>query len=176
MVHKAAMAKQLIPYIETLTEMQRIFVEGVLRGLTDVAAATAAGVTNPRANAHKLRKHPAVAEAIKKGKEMFARDVFFDRKKAHDMLVDAHSNAETTTEQVLAIREMIKLHGIAAPEVKEIHQTISGKVEHSQLPTMTDNQLLELADLPDDQLPAIIDGEFEEVPLVSAKDSEAAGS
>jgi len=94
MVHKAAMAKQLIPYIETLTEMQRIFVEGVLRGLTDVAAATAAGVTNPRANAHKLRKHPAVAEAIKKGKEMFARDVFFDRKKAHDMLVDAHSNAD----------------------------------------------------------------------------------
>lgn len=155
-------AKLLAPYLEPLTEQQRIFVECSLKGMSDIAAATAAGVSVPKKNAYRVKQSKAVQEALKKGIELLATDVMFTRKKAHDMLLDAHSNAQTTTEQVLAINAMIKLHGIAAPEVKEIHQTVHGSIEHHEVKELTDEQLLRIAQLPDNELPAIIEGEYSE--------------
>jgi hypothetical protein len=165
---------QLSPYLEPLTEMQRIFVTCKLKGMTDTAAGTAAGVANPTKNSSRMMKSAAVQEAIKAGVDIAAREIMFSRKEAHDMLMDAHRNAANTTEQVLAIREMIKLHGIAAPEVKQIEHKHAGRIEHAPVAELSDADLFKLAKLPTDQLPDIIDGEYE---LVEAStDSSGAGS
>jgi hypothetical protein len=154
-------AKQLTAYLEPLTETQRIWVTCKLKGMTDVAAATAAGIANPKTNGGQFRKSAACMEALKAGVEILANDVMFTRKQAHEMYMDAHRNAANSLEQVAAINAMVKLHGIAAPEVKEIHQHVSGSVEHREVRELTDEQLLQLAKLPDSQMPQIIDGEYD---------------
>jgi len=164
----AHLGKELAPYLEQLTEMQLIFVQCKLKGMTDVASATAAGLSNPQKAGYRFMKSKAVQEAVKVGREALARGVMFDRRKAHEMLMDAHRNAENATEQVVAIREMIKLHGIAAPEVKEIHQTVKGEVVHKEVKELTDEELLRLAKLPTAQLPSIIEGEYQELPDANA--------
>jgi len=151
---------RLANFMVPLTPMQRLYVQGILKGLNKTAAATAAGCANPRKNFMRLDGDPAVKEAIKAGLAVFSETVLFDRKEAHDMLMEAHRNAATATEQVLAIREMIKLHGIAAPEVKEIRQQITGKVTHEQVQRLTDADLLKLAKLDDDKVPEILEGEY----------------
>lgn len=141
--------------------MQRIFVMCKLKGMSDVASATAAGLANPDRNAHNMKKSKSVQEAIRKGIEALANEVMFTRHKAHDLLMDAHRNAATSTEQVLAIRELIKLHGVAAPEVKEIHQKHSGMIDHREVKELTDAELLKLADFSAGEHPSIIEGEYE---------------
>jgi phage terminase small subunit len=156
--------KALVPFLEELTEKESLYVQAKLRGMTNVAACTAAGVANPAVNQSNYAKNPKIKAALRRGKELLASEVMFDRKKAHNLLMDAHANAATTTEQVLAVRELIKLHGVAAPEVKEIHQKIEGTVEHKEVQALTDEQLLALARLPDDRLPSIVEGEYERIP------------
>jgi hypothetical protein len=111
-------------------------------------------------------------EAMKAGIEALATEVMFTRKKAHDLLMDAHRNAANTTEQVMAIKEMIRLHGVAAPEVKEIHTHGKVSIEHREVKELTDEQLLRLAQLPTAELPHIIDGEYEVVDAQGADSRE----
>ena len=167
------LAKELLPFVEPLTDVQRLFVLAKLEGMTDVAAATAAGISNPKSRAYQIAKHPAVIEALKKGIEILATEVMFTRRHAHELLLDAHRNAANTTEQVMAIREMIKLHGVAAPEVKELHTTVKGEIEHREVRELTDEQLLQLAQLPTNRLPQIVDGEYEVLEDDQGKDGGA---
>lgn len=157
-----AAAKHLAKYLEPLTEKQRIYATCRLKGMSRIASATAAGCTNnPNSSAKAFDKSVAVQEVLTKGRELLANEIMFDRRKAHEMLMEAHANAETATEQVVAIREMIKLHGVAAPEVKEIRQQISGTVTHEEVTRLSDADLLRLAKLDDDQVPDVLEGEYE---------------
>jgi phage terminase small subunit len=157
-------SKELAAFLEPLTERQRIYVESRLRGLSKMASATAAGISNPKHNAYQFEKRPAVREAIRAGMEALATEVMFTRKKAHDMLMDAHRNAASTTEQVFAIKELIKLHGVAAPEVKELRHQVTGSLKHEEVRQLSDTELLKLAQLPPSELPStVIEGEYESV-------------
>lgn len=142
--------------------MQRLYVKARLEGLSKSAAAAAAGA-NPK-NTKQFDESPAVQEALRKGMEAFSAEVMFSRRKAHDMLMEAHANAANTIEQVAAIKELIKLHGVAAPEVKELrhHHSLQGGGPR-EVRNLSDDELLQLAQLPTEQLPHIIDSEFEEV-------------
>lgn len=168
--------KELAPYLEPLTEMQRLYVRARLQGLSKVASATAAGCANPGNNWNKFENSAAVKEAIRAGTEALARDIMFTRKKAHELLEEAHRNAATATEQILAIREMIKLHGVAAPEVKELRHQVTGKVEHEQVKSLSDADLLRLARLPDDKVPQVLEAEYEVVDEQRDDASEAAAT
>jgi nitrogen regulatory protein PII-like uncharacterized protein len=128
--------------------------------MSKIASAAASGITNPK-NYQQFEKSPAVQEALSKLRELAANDIMFDRKEAHRLLMDAHANAATATEQVLAIREMIKLHGVAAPEVKEIRQSVEGKVTHEVVRDMSDDELMLLAKLDDEEVPQVLEGEYE---------------
>jgi len=154
-------AKELAKYLEPLTRIQQLYVKARLEGMSKFAAATAAGISNPRANGGKIEKSAAVREALRVGRELLAAEVLFTRKQAHQMLMEAYANADTATEQVLAIREMIKLHGVAAPEVKELRHQVTGKVEHEEVKRLSDSDLLRLAQLPTERVPQVLEAEYD---------------
>ena len=133
---------QLSEILGVLTEQERMYVEAFLGGASKVASATAAGYSNPKNAATTTWNKPHVQEAVRNAKEIFANEVDFARRKAHDMLMEAHRGAADTIEQVTAIRELIKLHGVAAVEKKQLNVVHGGNVS---LSGMTDKELVKLA-------------------------------
>jgi hypothetical protein len=76
------------------------------------------------------------------------------------MLLEAHGKAGTAMEEIAAIKELGKMHGIYEPEKKVVeHQKIT-RVE--QLRTLSDADLTRLANLQLDSIDAE-DGEFTEL-------------
>lgn len=132
-------------YLE-LTRMERLYVDARLEGLSQVAAATAAGASRPRTEGNRLEQNPKVAAALVDRMKKVAEEVDFSRKEAHDMYMEAYRNAETATEQIAAVNAMVKLHGLEKPKVIE-HQhqhTHSGQLEY-----MSTDKLMELAEMED---------------------------
>ena len=138
-----------------LTQKERIYVEGRLKGMSKVASATAAGYANPKAEASRIEQQSNVQEALISAMQKSAEDVGFSRKEAHDLLMSAYYSADTAAEQIAAVRELIKLHGIAAPvQVEHNHK----HVHEGELTMLSNDDLMEIADMRDD---LVIDGEFE---------------
>lgn len=156
-------ASEIAGILESLTPMQRMYVEARLQGMTQVAAATAAGAANPKKNAHKFEASENVKAALRHTREVFAQKLAFDRKKAHEMYMDAYRNADSATEQKLVVDSLVKLHGIAAPEVKRLQHEHSGQITHKkQLEHLPDSRLLEMANLKPSEDPNVIEGEIVE--------------
>jgi phage terminase small subunit len=149
-----------------LTQKERIFVESRLSGMTQVASAAAAGCGSPNKDGHKFENRPRVQKEMVRRMQAVSEEVDFGRKEAHDMLMDAYRNADTAMEQIAAVREMIKLHGIAEPAKTE------HTVKHEQtlsLDRMDLKQLMDLAGTEDFTL----EGEFEviaELPALEVMD------
>lgn len=132
----------------------QIYVKSRLDGMTQIASAQAAGSLHPRQHGTIWEKRPDVQRAMLEVAEGIAEEIGFSRKEAHDMLIDAYRNAETATEQVAAVRELINLHGLAKPKVvehKHDHQH-TAVLEH-----MPNDELLKLADMTD----IVLDAEYE---------------
>lgn len=137
-----------------LNYKERIYVEQRLAGLGKVAAARAAGYANANSSASRIENSEDVQRALVAGMNQVAEEIGFTRKEAHDMLMSAYLNAVTAAEQVMAVRAMIELHGIAAPK------QVEHKHQHShthQLEYMETEDLMKLAEL--DGL--TLDGEYE---------------
>ena len=149
--------------LEPLTEKQRLYVQARLQGMTRVASAAAAGSPNPKKNAHKFEASESVKTALRKSREVFAQQLAFDRKKAHDMYMTAYHNADTATEQKMVVDSLVKLHGIAEPETKRLQHQHTGVIEHKgQITHLPDAKLLEMARLPPSEDPNVIEGEIVE--------------
>lgn len=141
----------------SLTKIERAYVDGRLDGLSQIAAATAAGASTPRTAANRLEKNEKVQQALVDRMQQTADEVDFGRKEAHQMYMDAYQNADTAMEQIAAVNAMVKLHGLEKPKLVEIKHdhTHSGKIEH-----MTTDELMKLAGM--DKALAL-EGEFSEV-------------
>lgn len=151
-----------------LTHKERIYVESRLAGLGKVASARAAGYDQPNQNASRIENSEKVQRAMMAGMNQLAEEMTFTRREAHDMLMSAYLNAATATEQVMAVRAMVELHGIAAPKQVE-HQH---KHEHvHQLEYMETEDLMKLAGMED----LYLEGEYEvldeeETPMLEHQD------
>lgn len=150
------MSKNLAESLLKLKPRERIYVQNRLAGLTQIASAAAAGYPNPRTRGHELEKNPIIQAAMLKAMSDIAEEVGFTRKEAHDMLMQAYQNAATAGEQIQAVKEMINLHGIAAPKQVEHKHTHDGTVSLERMET---RELLELAGMEN----FILEGEFEDV-------------
>ena len=111
-----------------------------LKGMSPMAAGAAAGYT-PAQSANLLQR-----QEIKRALKALRENTFYDfqvtRDKLTQMLFDAHSHSANTTEEVLAIREMAKLHGRYAPVEKTINVDVQGEIKHQkQIERLTDDQL-----------------------------------
>lgn len=152
------MSQNLALSLAELTPRERIYVQNRLEGLTQVASAAAAGCPHPRVDGNKLEKKPRVQAAILAAMQQTAEEVGFTRREAHDMLLDAYRNAATAAEQIQAVKEMIALHGLAAPkqlEVKHNHD-VSGTITMERMETA---DLVKLAGMEN----LALEGEFSEV-------------
>ncbi len=141
--------------LHRLTTKERIYVENRLAGLSQVASAVAAGYANPKSEATRIEKHESVQQAMMAACSDLAEEIGFTRKEAHDMLMDAYMNAATAGEQIMAVKEMISLHGIAAPKVIEHDHTHKGSVTLERMET---EELMKLADMED---ALTLEGEYE---------------
>ena len=150
------MSQKLASSLAKMTPKERIFVENRLAGLTQVASAAAAGYANPRVRGSELEKKDHIQKALLSAMNEIAEEVGFTRKEAHDMLMNAYQNAATAAEQIQAVKEMINLHGIAAPKQVEHEHKHSGTVSLERMET---DDLLKLADMED----LVLEGDFEEV-------------
>lgn len=148
------MSKSLKSSFRDLNPKERVYVQCRLDGMTQIASAQAAGWPNAKKMAYEVEKRPHVQTAIMAVADEIAEEVGFDRKEAHDLLMQAYLNADTAGEQVAAVRAMIDLHGIAKPKVvehKHDHKH-SGQIEY--MPT---KELMKLAEMED----LALEGEYE---------------
>lgn len=148
------MSQNLASILGKVDHRERIYVQCRLDGMTQIASAQAAGYADPRSMCTKVEKRPHVQEAIVEATAVMAEEIGFGRREAHDMLMQAYQNADTASEQIQAVRELINLHGLAKPKVIE-HEH---KHEHNlQLEHMSTEQLMKLADMED----LTLEGEYE---------------
>lgn len=151
--------------LDKCTAMQRIFVRQRLLGDSIAASGTAAGLKDPKKESYRMAKAPNVVAAMAAGMEDSADEMLTDRKAVEQMFLDAYNNSETATEQIMAARELGKLHGHYAPTKTETKHEHSGRIEHDHdMREISTAKLLEAAGekrlLPD---PKVIEGDFEEV-------------
>lgn len=142
--------------LRNLSPKLRIYVQCRLEGMTQIASATAAGSKSPRQDATIWEKREDVQAAIIAASDAIAEEVGFTRKEAHDMLMQAYYNAETATEQIAAVRELVNLHAVAKPKV------VKHEHEHNhqhQLEHMPTEELMKIAGM--DGL--LLEGEYEVV-------------
>ena len=127
---------------QELSQKERLYCEARLSGMTQVAAGAAAGIANPKKRANAMEQRPQVQTALIAAMQISADEVGFTRKDAHDMLMSAYYNADTAAEQIAAVRELIKLHGIAAPVVIEHDHTHTHELQLEHMPL---DELIKLA-------------------------------
>ena len=139
-----------------LSPKDRIYVDSMLSGMTQIASAAAAGCLTPRVDGSKMFKKENIQAALTKRMDKLSSEVNFGRKEAHDMLMQAFRNADTAMEQITAVRELIKLHGIAAPVKVEHEHTHTHELQLEHMPL---KELMKLAN----QNSLTLEGEFERV-------------
>jgi len=157
-----------------LDQKERIYCENRLAGLSKKASAKAGGWANADKMAYEIEKRPHVMEAIVAATQIFAEEVGFTRREAHDMLMQAFRNADTAMEQIAAVRELIKLHGVQAPVKVEHEHTHTHEMQLENMPL---KELMQLANMRG----LTLEGEFErvadrKVELLEIEGKDAAGS
>ena len=150
------MSQNLASLLVKLNPRERIYVESRLAGLTQIASASAAGCPTPRVDGNKMEKKEHVQAAMLAAVSELAEEIGFTRKEAHDMLMSAYMNAATAAEQIAAVKEMIALHGIAAPKQVEHKHEHTGSISLERMET---DDLIKLAGMED----LILEGECEDV-------------
>jgi len=141
-----------------LSGKQRLYVENRLAGMNRIQAGQAAGYANNNSIAG-LDEHPRVKRIMLHATKEAMQRITINRQDVLQGFMDAVDAAQSSTELVMAWREIGKVIGAYEPEVKIIkHQDLTAEKMHS----MKDEELLEMAGL-EDYRPPIIDGEFEEI-------------
>lgn len=133
----------LAPAFEALSDRERIYVEGILKGLPKKASAQAAGYA-PQEFA-RLERRPHVAEAIEVGRQISIKETGMTRSKITEMLMEAWRNAASATEQVLVARELGKLHGLYEAKKVEVKHQLEHIKSAEQLRTLTIEELERIA-------------------------------
>mgnify|MGYP006431263777 FL=1 len=108
----------------------------ILSGKLPKEAARLAGYPPKRASGLLRSKH--IQEFISGEQTFYQAKYRLERDQLTEMLLEAHSNASNTTEEVCAIRELGKLLGLypaTKKSVKKVHQ----------IEELSDNELLKIA-------------------------------
>jgi phage terminase small subunit len=145
-----------------LTDKQKLFLEGILRGMPQTTAARAAGYANPSMEANRQLKHPSMQEALQLMHRKHEKASHMTRKKVMDGMLEAIEMAKTQSEpgvMVAGWREIGRMCGYYAAEKKEISVSITSKRAVDKLETLSDAELLDMIEKDSEA----IEGEFTEV-------------
>ncbi|MCL1142970.1 hypothetical protein [Shewanella gaetbuli] len=132
--------------IGQLTSQEEIYVQRRAQGLNPTAAARSANYENPVKAVAMLSQREDVNMAIAYAREMQrqiaigAGSIDFTKDDATLMYLEAHATSETTADKIRATDSLVKLHGLATPEKKEVVITNRGQLE-----VLDDEELLRIA-------------------------------
>ena len=134
--------------LTTLTEQQKQFALFVAEGKSAETAARLAGFPqNGNGYEKKLLKNPKVQVAIRHMQKQYERSIVASRTQVLEGFLEAIEQAKVMSDpavQIAGWREIGKMCGYYAPEVKEINVNIGAKRVISQLEVMSDDELLGL--------------------------------
>jgi hypothetical protein len=130
---------------EILLPAQEAFVDGVLNGLSNQAAAEAAG----RQNGSHMANVPKIQAEIAKARAMISDATTLRRVDTINGILDAIQMAKLISDPTAVIRgwvEIGKILGHYAPEVREVHVSMGQARIKSKLEGMSDEDLLRLSE------------------------------
>jgi hypothetical protein len=131
-----------------ITPQQDIYVDGILSGLSKPAAAKAAGYTDASSRQMSAQQSQAVQKTLDEARQALARATNIRKKDVLMGLLDAIDRARLAGEpntEINGWKEVSKMMGFYAPEIKKIDLTITQGNLKSKFEQMSDQELLELA-------------------------------
>jgi phage terminase small subunit len=148
--------------VHWLSEQQLIFVKAVVKGTTPITAARMAGYARPDKAAAEVMTSQKVKEAIQYLYKKHEKVADMTRKKVMDGMLEAIDMAKMQADastMVSGWREIGKMCGYYAPEVKKVDITVSSKRVIDKLETMSDDDLLRFVE----EQGRVIEGEATEI-------------
>lgn len=133
---------------EKLSARRRAYTENRAKGLSRTQSAVMAGFGDDRSNAARLDAEPIVADELNKLRAETADNVGVTKEMVAAGLIDAAALAKLLadpTGMVAAWRELGKLLGHYAPEVKRIQKSITKGDLRRALEDLSDEDLLKLS-------------------------------
>ena len=145
---------------QPLTEMQRMFVHHLVHDkLNQTAAARQAGFHHPRTLACALMKSPKIIAAIAEERLEYAKASGMTKQKVIEGFSEAIDLARIKADPIAMIagwREIGKMCGFYEATKTKIEVSMQGQVLIQRLNTMSDEELLALAEGD----PSVLEGEF----------------
>lgn len=145
---------------QPLTEMQRSFVNHLVNNkLNQTAAARQAGFNQPSSSANALMRNPKVIAAVAEERMEYARASSMTKQTVIDGFSEAVDMARILADPVAMIagwREIGKMCGFYEAKKTEIKISVAGEVLIHRLNSMSDAELLALAEGD----PTVLEGEF----------------
>jgi len=151
-----------------LTKQQEQFVRFYLLGYSTTEAGKQAGYS--QANSSKLVNNAVIQRTLTYFREKEFDRIAVTRESITKLFFEAHRKSGSSTEEVAALREIAKMHGLYEPQKI---QTISVNINSERhIEAATDADLLKLAGLGDTHFnpDSTIDGVFEEVEASNGKE------
>lgn len=130
-----------------LTDKQRMFARFLAEGKTPETAHALCGYKRRSSHAWETLKVPGIMEYVKKLQKKNEHMMDMSRKRVMDGFLEAIEQAKLMSEpmtQIAGWREIAKMCGYYAPEVKKIDINVSSQRILSQLETLSDADLLEM--------------------------------
>lgn len=143
-----------------LTAKQAAFVDAKANGKSSMVAVRAAGYSDPVYRVHSLDQNPKINEAIVAERAKNAAFLGYTRRDVLEGISEAIEQARTLADpmaQIAGWREVAKICGYYAPEVKKIELTGAHRRKLNEMEQMSDEELLSLA------LQPALEVEFSEV-------------
>lgn len=145
-----------------LTPKQQLYLEGRIQGLSVKHAARAAGYSSADSSRtyKNLEDHPRIKYLLLEANKQAFDKIVVTRSDVISGFMDAVNAAQSSTELVMAWRELGKIIGAYEPEVKIVkHMDVTAE----KVRGMKDSDLLAMADMEDFNLPDIEDAEYYEI-------------
>jgi phage terminase small subunit len=133
----------------TLSEKQRLFVDARVKGMNVIQAAQAAGYSNPEIQGYQVEKSPFVVAALEVEWKKAEKVSEMTKKKVMDGMLHAIDQAKLLadpTAQISGWREIAKMCGYYEPQRVQVEVSVSAKRLFSQFETLSDEELLKLAE------------------------------
>ena len=145
------MSQQLVPQQRktTLTPRQIAYVKNRAQGMHCVAAAQAAGYSNPNVQGYQVENTPIVKNALAKEWAKAEKVGEMTKKKVMDGMLYAIEQAKILadpTAQIAGWREVAKICGYYEPQKVKMEISVSAKRMFSQFEVMSDEELLKIAE------------------------------
>ena len=131
-----------------ITAQQENYVDGIMSGMSQQAAGLSAGYTPSTARQMAPGRAQAVQQVLDEARANLAKATNIRKKDVIMGVLDAIDRARLAGEpntEINGWKEVAKLMGYYAPEVKKIDLTVTQGNLKSKFEQMTDQELLELA-------------------------------